>query len=332
MGEYVSVESFEALKRLREALCKFSDIVGAGLDESDSVLQRTRHWVKSEQAAYWKREGQKRAEELVRAKSALAYKKMQSSALGSRPSCIEEQMAVNRAKQRVEEAERKNENVRRWSIRLDEEMLTYQALSGGMSQSRTVDIPNALALLENMLLALEAYAGTGAPGMQGSVAAEGDSIRRGDVNEYRALRARTPSAAVRESAELVETSALPAQIAEPPAWAGQIVQLGQPPAPVGSDDRIVVGRGALKSRRIYLERLGESAGGHSGWYIGSVDNAAVAGYEAMKAAEAVSIRPELVPLFVLPPGWLVVLDGAALEAVMDPGDRRVLPAGDATKA
>ena len=163
MGEFVAVESFEALQQLRTALCRFADLVGAGLDEADGELQRAAYWVKQEQSGYWKREGDKRAEQLARAKSILARKKLQTTALGSRPSCVEEEKELTLAQRRVEEARQKVANVRRWSRRLDEETYSYQAVAGGLSQALTIEIPNALAQLDNMLIALEAYATSTAP-------------------------------------------------------------------------------------------------------------------------------------------------------------------------
>ena len=173
MGAYVSVESFEALKRLRTALCRFAEVVSAGLGESDAELQRAQHWVQPEQSNYWKREGVKRRELLGRAKSALAFKKMQTTSSGSRPSCVEEENALALAKRRLEEAEQKLANVRSWSHRLDDEIHSYQAVTSGLNLALTVDLPKAITQLDNMLAALEAYAPSAAPQVQGSSAAVG---------------------------------------------------------------------------------------------------------------------------------------------------------------
>jgi len=173
MGEYVSVESFEALRRFRVALCQFAETVGVALYEAEAEMQRARHWVKLEQSNYWKKEKARRAELLTQAKNVLAMKRLQATSAASRPSCVEEQEAVALAKRRLEEAEQKLNNVHRWSGRIDEEILAYQTVASGMQQALTVEIPKALAKLDNMLASLAAYAPSGTPQAQVSAVAAG---------------------------------------------------------------------------------------------------------------------------------------------------------------
>jgi hypothetical protein len=343
MGDQASIESFEALRQLRTAVCRFAEVVGAGLDEADAELQRAGNWVKHEQTAYWKRESQRRAELVVQAKSALTRKKMQKTALGSRPSCVEEEKALALALRRVEEAKQKTARVRHWTRKLDEEVYRYQAVAGGLSQSLAIDVPNALAQLDAMLTSLEAYATSIAPQLQGSesarpptesaAAAGVASMARaaptepGDLATYRQLRASTPPASVRASAPLVESGAewrdYDLAASQPSA---NLDALNLPPAPPLPDDRIVVARGAALAPRVYMERLAATAPGDSGWCIGAVDAAAPAGYDALRVADFLAVRPDLQPVLALPPGYLVVLDGDALEVLLDANDNRLLPA------
>ena len=186
MGEQASVESFEALSSLRMALTKFVDSASSVLYTADAHLQRTKTWIKSEQTNYWTAEGRKRAELLIRAKLTLKEKKLSPTPLGGRPSCVEEEKAVKLATRRVEEAEQKARNVKLWSRRIDEEGLAYSASATGMKHTCTAEIPAAIARLDHMLAALQAYA-THGPEMQGSVAASSttslDSMSRGTPTE-----------------------------------------------------------------------------------------------------------------------------------------------------
>lgn len=185
MGEQVSVESFEALSCLRMALAKFADEASSVLYAADAQLQRSKTWIKTEQANHWLAEGRKRSELLIRAKLALKEKKLQPSPLGGRQSCVEEEKAVKLATRRVEEAEQKAINVRFWTRRIDEEGLAYSASATGMKHACTAEIPAAIARLDHMLAALEAYASQG-PQLQGSIAAppdDHDSMSRGTPSE-----------------------------------------------------------------------------------------------------------------------------------------------------
>ncbi len=338
MGEYARVESFEALKRFRAALCQFADSAGAGLDEAEADIQRTAAWLSQEQSNFWKREGEKRAELFTRAKSALNRKKLQSTALGNRPSCVDEEKELARATQRLEEARVKAANVRRWCRLLTEEAFTYQAVAGGLSQVLAVDVPNALAQLDNMIAALEAYAATAAPQMQGSLAGvpEGGELGAGvgqgsmargtvpglrDVDAYRGLRVRTPPQSVRDTLTPHELDAGWQPVGAPASHPfADLASLGLARVPVEPGDKIVLARGVGQQPHLYLERLGPSAAGDSGWYVGGVDDSTPSEHDAVRVADLLAARPELEPLLELPAGCLIVLDGATLEAVFDAGD------------
>lgn len=186
MGEQVSVESFEALSNLRSALAKFVDNVSGVLYGAEAHLQRTKTWVKTEQVNHWQAEGRKRSELLIRAKLALKEKKLQPSPLGGRQSCVEEEKAVKLATRRMEEAEQKAASVRLWSRRIDEEGLAYSASATAMKHTLTAELPAAIARLDHMLSALEAYASQ-PPELQKSVATplptDHDSVSRGTPPE-----------------------------------------------------------------------------------------------------------------------------------------------------
>ena len=172
MGEHARVESIEALEKFRAALCKFVDDVGVGLNESEAEIQRTLFWVKQEQSAYWKTQAKKRAELVARAKSALTRKKMQQTALGSRFSYVDEQKALAAAERQCEEGRQKIANVKRWSRALDEESFSYKRVAQALSQALELEIPNALAQLDNMIVALQAYTASGTLEAQTSTAAD----------------------------------------------------------------------------------------------------------------------------------------------------------------
>ena len=157
MSEFARVDSVEALKAFRIALCKFAETVRIGLSEAESELHRTAIWLRQDQQTYWKGQVQKRRELVTRAKIALAQKRDQKTPLGGRYSCVDEERALAAAVRRFEEAEQKLANVRRWMRQLDEEAFNYKGVTQGLQEAVDHGIPVALAQLDTMLEALGAY-------------------------------------------------------------------------------------------------------------------------------------------------------------------------------
>jgi len=79
-------------------------------------------------------------------------------------------------------------------------------------------------------------------------------------------------------------------------------------------DKVVLAKGCLDEKRVYLERTKNSPPGDSGWYIGPA-----AGGKRKPALEAIYVydllkeRPALLQVLALPPGYLVVFDGDKIE-------------------
>ena len=340
MSERVRVESVEALLRFRAALCKCVEKIRTGLDEAESEIQFITHWVKEAQRAHWKKEGDKRSELVVRAKSALARKKLQKTALGSKFSYVEEEKALLVAQRRLEEAKEKFANVKHWSRTLDEEYFTYKSVSQGLDQVVNVDIPVALAQLDNMIEALQAYATSGAPDRQRSTAAmtgerlareEAESMARqlptmppADADYCRALRARTPGPAVRDATPIGELILEEATAAERVEVVGRILGAADLPAlPLKMEEKIVVAAGVWEHELIYLERSRTETPGDSGWYAGFADDVQATGYEGASIGALLARRAELAGLLELPPGYLAVLRGGIPLTIFDEVDKAV---------
>src|SRR5262249_26348272 len=134
----------------------------------------------------------------------------------------------------------------------------------------------------------------------------------------------TPSLSVRDSLQTTTMNgSLPSAEETEPTWQADLARLGLTPAPVDLDEKIILLRGVLQQPCIYLERLTGAGAGDCGWYVGSVENPVEPKYDAVAVRDLLSIRPELEPVLQLPPGYLIVLDGPALVAVLDATDQRV---------
>lgn len=86
------------------------------------------------------------------------------------------------------------------------------------------------------------------------------------------------------------------------------------------DATLVVRRGALTADRVQLER-GEPAPGASGWYVGLPDEdppTDADAFETLTVGDLVERRPALLALLALPPGYMAIVDGETVKAVLNP--------------
>ena len=339
MGERVRVESVEALTKFRAAFCKFAETVRVALDEAEAEIQRTSFWLEQEQHNHWKRQVDQRTELRTRAKSALNQKKMQRTALGGKYSYIDEEKALAAAERRLEEAKQKLASVRRWSRLLDEESFSCRAATQGMTQALEVDVPNALAQLDNMVAAIEAYASSTAPSEQrsmvppaaledisrpeefASVARAAPAQPHGVAEACQKLRAQTPSQAIRDGTPITKPELDWMKADESgSAVREMLADLNLARVPIAADEKVVVARGACQHGRTYLERARSPATGDSGWYFGFADDTEVTGYDAVRIGDFLAGCPGLEAALELPVGCLIVFNGPSVEALFDAQD------------
>jgi hypothetical protein len=94
-------------------------------------------------------------------------------------------------------------------------------------------------------------------------------------------------------------------------------RLGLEGAPLTFQDKVILAKGCLKEKRLYLERKSPSPG-DSGWYIGPADEPKdPVQYEAVFVYQFLRLRPALLSALALPVGFLVVFDGNEIEAIMN---------------
>jgi len=154
MGESANV-TFEALQRLREALCSFQEDGQDGLGAVAMEVQRTYDWL-DEQMKHWQREVRRREEEVVQAKAELAQRKL-NRLFGQEPDCTLQEKALRKAQLRLQEAEDKVVTVRRWGPLLERAVEDYTGPARQLAAYLEGDVPRACALIDRKLDALEAY-------------------------------------------------------------------------------------------------------------------------------------------------------------------------------
>lgn len=158
-----NVQSIEALKEFRVALCKFVEAARVSLGEADADLQRHGFWLTEDRHRFWKSEIRRREEKFRQAKLVLLEKKLQKTATGGRPSCVDEEKALAMAQRKFEESQAKLANTTRWVRRLEEQVFQYKGLLQSCNHSLDNDVPNGLAWLDQMIESLEQYVALAPP-------------------------------------------------------------------------------------------------------------------------------------------------------------------------
>lgn len=355
MSRFARVDSIDVLKELRVSLCLVAEDVNAGLIEAEGELQRVAGWLKNEQLAYWKAEIRKRAEDVNRAKLELMRKKLGARSAGGQPSCVDEEKALKRAQHRHEEAEQKLAHTKRWSRQLEEEIFNYQGLIRPLREAMEVEVPGALAALDGMTTALEAYASTPSPAevTAGAKIPEGetaawfqadDSMTRpadgagnNSIERIVLLRGRAPSAAVRQAVlagspvgsrdeqARMQLAAVPEVCQLSPAVREGLASLDMPRVPAAGSDRLLMVPEAWRQAAVYLERSAP-APGDSGWFVGPAVNQPMDSLEVWATGQVLAVRPDWAEVLTLGPGHAVIVDGSRVDVLVDEQNRAIWPA------
>ncbi len=156
MGTQASVGSIDALKTLRTG-------VGALRRGSARRAGRRRHggeattnWVLTDRPNYWQNQIKVRRERLAQAQADLFRKKI-AQRPGSAPAMSEQKEAMRIAQAALQDAEARVILVRKWQPLLQQAVLEYHAGTRRLKDLAAGDVPRAVALLERLVDALEAY-------------------------------------------------------------------------------------------------------------------------------------------------------------------------------
>ena len=159
MPDRAHVTSVDALESFRANLIVYLSKARPTIEEVSSAVQRTRGWLDNEQRAHWEGELRRRSRALEEAQRALFSSKLSSF----RETSATEQMAVQRTKHAVEEAEGKLRVLKQWSRVFDNRV---DPLVKQMEKLHTVlahDMVQAVAFLAQAVNTLDAYAEVAPP-------------------------------------------------------------------------------------------------------------------------------------------------------------------------
>ncbi|MFM9023807.1 MAG: hypothetical protein ACKON7_00435 [Planctomycetaceae bacterium] len=157
MSDQADVKSIDTLAFGKAALAAFAHETGQAVGEVELQGQRAVDWITVDRAAHWKAESRRAADLVNKAVKDLEHCRTFKKVGDNQPSCIEEKKALEKAKKRLELTERKVEAVRRWTPVVQQQFRETCVRLVRFREVIDVDCPRAMAVLERMLKALDAY-------------------------------------------------------------------------------------------------------------------------------------------------------------------------------
>lgn len=160
MSDSAKVNSVEALQDLKEALQRFGTEALGALGGAESEIRRTVEGIQA-QLKYWMREVDRRREEVARARADLSHRRALSE--DGRTGIVEQEIALRKAQQRLQQAEEKVVVTRRWLQALPQAIHDYEGPSRALAGFLDADLRKSLAILDGRIAALLEYMAVAAP-------------------------------------------------------------------------------------------------------------------------------------------------------------------------
>lgn len=160
------VYNVDILVDLKNAFLTFTQKGKDALGAVEMDIYRTMDWL-GDQQVYWKSMVRKGEDDVFRAKSELARRKMVR--VGDRPAdTTEQEKALKKAMEKLEFAQEKLNHTRRWLRNLPEQIDEYKGRAQQLASALDGDLPKIDALLESKIISLQEYLATIAPPPQKS--------------------------------------------------------------------------------------------------------------------------------------------------------------------
>lgn len=171
MADGARVQDLDAIRAFRATMVKFIESSNAALTDSEAEIIRRQSWCEGEQQSFWQANIRKLNELIDQLKEAIRMKKLFKDSSGRIVSAFDEEKKLRAAKQKLEIAEQKLANCRKWAKQLQREHLMYR---GGVQRLQTMlssDLVNSVATLDKVVAQLDAYLNAGVPQLATSEAA-----------------------------------------------------------------------------------------------------------------------------------------------------------------
>jgi len=159
MPQSAKVTSIEAIDAFKASLIVYLEKAGCVLDDVSDDVVRTRIWLQSDRQLHWKNQTRQRTRELAQAQQELL-----TARLSGLPEAIKaRQMAVNKARLALREAEGRLACVKQWMRQFDTQVESRAKVVTQLRHSLAHDLRKAVAFLEGAAATLAAYADMAPP-------------------------------------------------------------------------------------------------------------------------------------------------------------------------
>jgi len=178
MAERAHVTSVDAIESFRAALIAYLGKARPLLEDASDEVSRTRQWLESDRRVFWENQVRRRTKIFQEAQQAVFSARLSNL----RETTTAEQVAVQRAKRALNEAEEKLRIVKKWSMEFDHRA---DPLVKQLESLRTMlgnTMPKAASHLAQVVKTLDAYAGV-APPAAAPAAAPAEPSSRSDPAE-----------------------------------------------------------------------------------------------------------------------------------------------------
>jgi hypothetical protein len=157
------VRSIDGLRDFRTSFITFREDSMQAMAAVDQEIRRVLDWLQHDQLKYWQQEMRRREDAVGEAKADLNRCLMMTTATGDRPSCSDQQLALRKAKARLEEAVEKIKKVKHWSQVVEQEVAEYRGPAQQLNNVLEGQLPEAFELLDRMIDVLESYVNMAPP-------------------------------------------------------------------------------------------------------------------------------------------------------------------------
>ena len=153
MPQTARVTSIEAIDAFKASLIVYLEKAGCVLDDVSDDVVRTRIWLQSDRQLHWKNQTRQRTRELAHAEQELLTARLSgmSEAIKSR------QMAVNKARLALRDAEERLARVKQWMRQFETQAESRAKVVTQLRHSLAHDMHKAVAFLEGAATSLAAY-------------------------------------------------------------------------------------------------------------------------------------------------------------------------------
>jgi hypothetical protein len=163
MSTQADVKSLDTLAFVKAALAAYAHESGQAIDEVELEGRKAVDYITVDQAAFWKAEVRRCNDLVNQAIKDLEHCRAFKKVGDNQPSCAEEKKNLEKARAKLANAEQKAEAVRRWTPVVLQQFRETCVRLVHFREVVDVDCPRAIARVEQMLKALEAYGQVSSP-------------------------------------------------------------------------------------------------------------------------------------------------------------------------